>query len=271
MRVGVVGRPDGCRHAILDVRSLPQETGGIAERRDLLNKYTYKFVYAGRAGVRKMGTEVVEEAPICAVHGIKKHRQNNRSLKRGWQWVCGECSKGYKAKYREGHPEQKGLRRYSREDLERVKKWSKEHPENRRRARRKYLAGRSTIGEFTVTNAKAGQWYTRYRLRPEDVLELYEAQGRRCMFGGEPLDWNDIHVDHKHGYPGCNQGTRGAEYRCPKESVRGLSCDYHNILEGQLSANPEGFMDLVRWHIKNNGIKQIDLCGCAGEEKTDAA
>lgn len=174
--------------------------------------------------------EAVEAAPICKRHGVEKVRRVQKRSGRGWDWLCPECRN-----------------------------------ERQRGSGRRQIA----VGEYTVSGWRLWDWRGRYGLEPEDVVALYEAQGKKCAFGGEPLAWKDINVDHKHKYPGCREKAGGTVYGCPKEAVRGLVCRRHNSLQGHYESDPEGYLAVARWHVEHNGGKWTELCGC--QEKTNAA
>ena len=193
-----------------------------------------------------MVTEVVETetASICPKHGVERFKKKRGIVRGGWRWECKECRKEYNAKYRQTRPEEVAKR---------------ERESNSRRAKKEFV-----VGPYTVKGWKVWHWRRTYGLEPEDVLGLYRAQEGRCMFGGEPLAWENIHVDHEHGYPGCRETSKGT-YGCPKEAVRGLACWEHNIAEGrleQLGADPMTYVALAKWHVERNGGKWTELCGC---------
>lgn len=177
----------------------------------------------------------------CERHGEEKtywHPSSGRVA--GGRWECSACRSERATQYYAANRKEIAEYgyQYYRENQERKRAWGKE---------------KISVGPYTVTRARAGRWWRAFRLRPEDVLEIYLSQDKRCAFGGESLAWEAIYIDHKHGHPECKKTARGEEYGCPKETIRGLTCEYHNRMEGFFQENPKAYMDIPCWHAKYNG------------------
>jgi len=110
-----------------------------------------------------------------------------------------------------------------------------------------------TIGEYSARRSSLRAWWSKYRLRFEDVIRLYEEQDKRCIIGGEPLSWEEKAIHHDHQYPDCEHDKKGTPLQCPPEAVWGLACIRHNSLEGERAKDPEFFDAVSIWHAKNNG------------------
>ncbi len=106
---------------------------------------------------------------------------------------------------------------------------------------------------YSITQGQADHWLGAYRLTPADVLKLYLEQDKRCIYGGDKLDWPKFHIDHIHGYPGCKEDIRGRDYGCPSEAVRGLSCEEHNKLEGIVYKYPQVILGILAMHAEERG------------------
>ena len=175
---------------------------------------------------------------VCKKHGLTEHAWHKQTY--GW-WECVKCKAAY-AHWLNARPENKKKRAeyLARPEIKRARRErSKEYdarPENKKK-QAKYKAQIISVGPYSTTVGLAIHWKRRYGLELEDVVRMYEEQKGMCFYGGEPLAWEDKHIDHEHGYPGCKQDVNGKDYGCPKESVRGLSCDIHNQLEGRFINN----------------------------------
>ena len=171
--------------------------------------------------------EAVEVVPICEKHSVEKVKRRQKRIPKGWDWTCRQCRN-----------------------------------EDQRKRDQATREKEIVVDGYVVNAQRVRFWRYKYGLRPEDVVGLYKAQEGKCAFGGEPLAWEDMRIDHKHGYPGCRKTVSGQAYGCPKEAVRGLVCHNHNTLQGKYEADPEGYMAVARWHVLNNGGKWTELCGC---------
>ncbi len=123
-------------------------------------------------------------------------------------------------RWREANPER---------SAEAIKRWAAANPDRRRASKRRYL-------ENHPGKSRDAHLWRRHGMRQEEVAEMWEQQGGDCYLCQEPVELDEVHIDHDHRH--CPQ-----DYSC-RACRRGLVHHTCNVSIGHAGDDPA---KLRRW------------------------